>query len=449
MTRSSSFEEDRCWPLCEEITRKPRLLNFRSAVALVIANTIGTGVFTTSGFALADLGDPSVVMLAWLVGGFYAIAGVVIYSDLVLRYPESGGEYVFLRRTLHPALGTAAGWISLVAGFTVPIAVAALGAELYLCRALGVSPGRPWIATTIVFSLGLLHASVPEKGVTVQNVAVSIKVGVIATFITFGAATIVGTAATASARLPETFSPLAFAGSLVWVSYAYSGWNAAVYVTGEVEGGGRAVGRALLTGTILVIALYLGVSAVILYGAPQEQIKGIAESGAVAARALGGARAELALSVLIALALLTSASSMILSGPRVYARMAQDGVLPAVLGRLHGDHPRIAILAQTALSLVVIWAAGLRELLQFAGVTLSLSAGAVVLGWFRHDVFSKWSFARVLKAGTAAFFLAVTVGIAIATLTAGTGSAVAAALLIGWGLSINALAHLWTGLRPR
>jgi APA family basic amino acid/polyamine antiporter len=204
-----------------------------------------------------------------------------------------------------------------------------------------------------------------------------------------------------------------------------------------------------LTGTILVIALYLGVSAVILYGAPQEQIKGIAESGAVAARALGGARAELALSVLIALALLTSASSMILSGPRVYARMAQDGVLPKVLGRLHGDHPKIAILAQTALSLVVIWAAGFRELLQFAGVTLSLSAGAVVLGWFRHDVLSKWSFARVLKAGTAAFFLAVTAGIAIATLTAGTGSAVAAALLIGWGLSIHALAHLRTGSRPR
>jgi fructoselysine transporter len=444
VTGSSSCEPDRCWPLREDITRKPRLLNFRSAVALVIANTIGTGVFTTSGFALADLGDPSVVMLAWLVGGFYAIAGVVIYSDLARRYPESGGEYIFLQRTLHPALGTAAGWISLVAGFTVPIAVAGLGAELYLCRALGVSPGRPWIATVTVFSLGLLHALAPEKGVAFQNVAVSIKVGVIATFITFGAATITGTAAAISAPPPQTFSLLAFAGSLVWISYAYSGWNAAVYVTGEVEGGGRAVGRALLTATILVIALYLGASAVILYGAPPQQIKGVAESGAVAARALGGARAELALSVLIALALLTSASSMILSGPRVYARMAQDGVLPVVLGRLHGDHPKIAILTQAALSLVVIWAAGLRELLQFAGVTLSLSAGAVVLGWFRHEVLFKWSFARVLKAATAISFLAVTTGIAIATLATGMGSAVAAVVLIGWGLLAHALGHLRT-----
>ena len=447
MRRTSTVKSDST-SLCRGITGKARLLNFPSAVALVIANTIGTGVFTTSGFALADLGDPSYVMLAWLVGGLYAISGVIIYSDLAQRYPESGGEYLFLRRSLHPALGTAAGWISLVAGFTVPIAAAALGAELYLCRALGVSPGQPWIATATVLGLGLLHALVPEKGVTVQNVAVAVKVGVIATFITFGAATITGTAATGSAPLPEPFSPLAFAGSLVFIAYAYSGWNAAVYVTSEVEGGGRAVGRALLTGTIVVIALYLGVSAVILYGAPQEQITGIADSAAVVARALGGARAELALSVLIALALLTSASSMILSGPRVYARMAQDGVLPMVLGRLHGDHPKIAILTQTALSLVVIWAAGLRELLQFAGVTLSLSAGAVVLGWFRQNALSRWSFARVLKMGTAGFFLAVTAGIAIAVLTAGAGSAVAAALLIGWGLSAHALGHLRIGAKP-
>ena len=112
------------------------------------------------------------------------------------------------------------------------------------------------------------------------------------------------------------------------------------------------------------------------------------------------------------------------------------------MGRLHGSYPRTAILAQTALSLVVIWAAGLRELLQFAGVTLSLSAGAVVLGWFRQDALSSWSFARALKVAAAAFFLAVTAGIAIATLTANTGSAVAAALLIGWGLSAHALRHL-------
>jgi amino acid transporter len=418
---------------------KSRLLNYRSAIALVIANTIGAGVFTTSGFALGDLGDPAFVMLAWLVGGLYALAGVIIYSDLANRYPVSGGEYIFLRNCLHPALGTAAGWVSLVAGFTVPIAVAALGAQLYLYRVLGVTTEAPWIATAAVVGLGLLHALMPKKGISFQNLAVLIKVCVITVFIAFGSVAAIATGVVAPTPAASIFSPLAFAGSLVWISYAYSGWNAAVYVTGEVEGGGLVVGRALLAGTVVVIVLYIGVSAVILYGAPQEQLRGVAESGAVAARVLGGIRAEQGLSCLIALALLTSASSMILGGPRVYARMADDGVLPRALGRLHGDHPKIAVLSQTVLSLAVIWAAGLRELLEFAGVTLSLSAGAVVVGWFYQNGRTTFSARQLLPVGAAVFFLTVTAGIATATLVMRPASAIAAVILISCGL----VAHAW------
>src|SRR3974377_801627 len=235
---------------------KSRLLNYRSAIALVIANTIGTGVFTTSGFALADLGDPAFVMLAWLVGGLYALAGVIIYSELANRYPESGGEYIFLRNCLHPALGTAVGWVSLVAGFTVPIAVAALGAQLFLYRVVGVTTEVPSISTAAVVGLGVLHALMPKKGVSFQNLAVLIKVCVITAFIAFGGIAAVATAVVRPTPVASTFSPLTFAGSLVWISYAYSGWNAAVYVTGEVEGGGVVVGRALFAGTVLVFFLF-------------------------------------------------------------------------------------------------------------------------------------------------------------------------------------------------
>jgi APA family basic amino acid/polyamine antiporter len=412
---------------------------------LVIANTIGTGVFTTSGFALADLGDPSWVMLAWLAGGVYALAGVTIYADLAKKYPEPGGEYAFLRNTLHPALGTIAGWISLVAGFTAPIAAAALGAELYLFRALGVNFGSPWIATAVVLLPGLLHAAAPEKGVLFQDAIVLIKVSAIVVFIGFGASAAFNGIAWTRASPASSFSILAFAGSLVWISYAYSGWNAAVYVTGDVEGGGSTVKRALYSGTILVIVLYLGVSAVILYGAPQDELRGVAESGAVAARALGGARAEQALSGLISLALVTSASSMLLSGPRVYARMARDGVLPATLGRLHGDHPKAAILAQTALSLLVVWVTGLRNLLEFAGVTLSLSAGAVMVGWLRQEMLSAAPSWRVTEFCAATFFLLATSGIAIAALAMRPASVLGAAALIGCGFA----AHVWGKLRER
>jgi amino acid transporter len=419
--------------------RDVKLLGYLSAVALVIANTIGTGVFTTSGFALADLKEPELVMLAWLVGGFYALAGVAVYSDLAARYPESGGEYSFLRHTLHPALGTAAGWISLIAGFTTPIAAAALGAELYLARGFGFGVGAPWIGSAIIVGLGLLHAGIPEKGVTFQNIAVLIKVCAILIFIAFGLRAASASIAAAPAISMKAFPIIAFAGSLLWISYAYSGWNAAVYVTGEVEGGGVTVKRALYTGTLTVIILYVGVSAVILYGAPQDAIRGVAESGAIAALAIGGPPAERALSGIIALALITSASSMLLSGPRVYAKMAHDDVLPVALGELHGDHPKIAILAQAAMSLIVVWSATLRELLEFAGVSLSLSAGAVVVGWLRLEIIGGIQSIRIAKLGAGIFFLLATSGIVIATLVMRPTSALAAAILIGCGISVEFL----------
>lgn len=413
-----------------------RLLDDRGAVALVVANTIGTGVFTTSGFALADLGSPDLVLLAWLLGGFYALAGVAIYADLAIRFPRSGGEYEFLRQTLHPALGTVAGWISLVAGFSSPIAAAALGAQLYAARAFSLDLALPWIATALTLVLGLLHAFAPRAGVRFQNAAVLIKIVAILIFIGFGAAHIGGGAFPEAPSEGAPFSFLALGGALVWITYAYSGWNAAVYVTGEVEGGGVAVRRALYSGTLLVTALYLGVSAVILFSAPPSALSGVAESGAVAARAFGGPWAEQALSSLIALALLTSASSMLVSGPRVYAQMARDGALPAVFGRLQGEDPRMAVLAQTAICLVIISSAGLRSLLEFAGVSLSLSAGAVVVGWLRQE-FSQRSRPRPLLLAAAVLFLVATMGIAFAGVVLRPLSVASAILLICFGLAAH------------
>lgn len=419
--------------MTQEAAPRARLLDERGAIALVVANTIGTGVFTTSGFALADLGAPGLVLLAWLVGGLYALSGVAIYADLAARYPRSGGEYAFLRETLHPALGTAAGWVSLVAGFTSPIAAAALGAQLYFERVYPLPMSAPWLASLLIVGLGAAHAFAPRAGVQLQNVAVAIKVLAIVIFIFIGAPDIVSNIGGAATARDAPFSLLAFGGSLVWISYAYSGWNAAVYVTGDVEGGGTTVRRALYGGTGLVVALYLGVSAAILYSAPYESLAGVADSGAVAARALGGVRAEQGLSALIALALVTSASSMLISGPRVYAQMAQDGALPALFGRLHGDHPRVAILAQAFLCLIVLWSAGLRELLEFVGVTLSLSAGAVVVGWLKQEFLSARR-ARAPLLGVAVMFLSATAGIAAAALVMRPGAALAALILIAAGL---------------
>lgn len=410
-----------------------RLLDYRGAVALVLANTIGTGVFTTSGFALADLGAPAFVMLAWFTGGIYALCGVVIYADLATRFPQSGGEYIFLNNTLHPALGTIAGWVSIVAGFTSPIAAAALGAQLYLARVFPLSSSLPIMASLIILSLGLIHAFAPSAGVRFQNAAVLIKVIAILFFILAGIAPVTENISTA-AHTSQPFSVLAFAGSLVWISFAYSGWNAAVYVTSDITGGGATVKRALYTGTGLVMVLYLGVSAVILYGgAPLVELRGVAESGAAAARALGGTTAERALSLVIGLALITSASSMLLSGPRVYAKMAHDGVLPAIVGRLHNHHPRVAVLAQMLVCLGVVWNAQLRELLEFAGVMLSLSAGTVIFGWIVLELKTGLQ-CRLLLLTTALIFLIATGAIAIAEIMMRPQTLIAVVILISFAL---------------
>jgi len=425
----------------EEEPDENKFLNYRSSIALVIANTIGTGIFTTSGFALSDLGNRGFVMLAWLTGGIYALAGVTVYADLARKYPETGGEYLLLRHLVHPALGTVAGWISLIAGFTSPISAAALGAELYFLRITGTSSNAPWMASGLIIALGAIHAFAPQKGVVLQNFAVLIKIVCMLVFIGFGAPVVAAEIWQPSERSIADLSPLAFAVSLTWISYAYSGWNAAVYVAGDVKGGGQVVERALYAGTLLVIALYLGVSAVILYGAPVDQLRGVAESGAVAARALGGPKAEQALSALIGLALVTSASSMLVCGPRVYAQMAKGGVLPRVLAKLTGIHPRIASLTQASLCLIVIWVAQLREILEFVGVTLSLSAGAVVAGWLKEELKTKPSEFRFFELAAAVFFLIVTVGIVISSLLLRPMSVIASTGLILIGLVAHVIGN--------
>jgi APA family basic amino acid/polyamine antiporter len=170
--------------------------------------------------------------------------------------------------------------------------------------------------------------------------------------------------------------------SLVWISFAYSGWNAATYVAGEVRDAARNLPRSLLAGTAVVTAAYLGLNAVFVHAAPLEALAGKAEIGAIAAEALGGSDLRRFLTLIVALALFTSVSSMVMAGPRVYARMARDGFLPRFF-EFHGDVPGRAIVLQVAASIAVVWVAELRELIGTIGFTLGLCAAAAVVGCLR------------------------------------------------------------------
>ena len=351
-----------------------RTLGFWSATALVVASMLGTGVFTTSGFLLADLKSPWLVLTAWAMGGLVAMLGALSYGALARHIPESGGEYLFLSRTLHPAAGYVAGWISLVVGFSAPLAAAANAFGVYTKDWFpGVSP--PLLGTFLLIILSAIHAWNVRHGAAAQNLAVLLKVLLMAAFIGFGLTRISNFTETAV----TAFSTPAFAMSLVWVSFSYAGWNAAIYLGGEVTNPGRNLPRSLLTGTLLVTGIYLAINAVFLLAVPGEAIEGRLEIGRIAAEHLGGHTWANGATVLICLALATSVSSMVMAGPRVYARMAADGYLPSWLAQRAGP-PRASILFQFAIALLMLWTASYQSLLTFIGFTLSLSTAATVIG---------------------------------------------------------------------
>ena len=357
---------------------------FWTLTFLVVANMIGAGVFTTSGFTLASLGDPGLVLLAWLVGGLIALSGAFSYGLMIQRIPLSGGEYVFLSKAIHPFAGFVAGWVSLLAGFSGAIAFAAVALESYLP---GNLPAKlPSVAVIILGAL--LHGAKRWLGAGVQNTAVILKLVLLAVFLGWGAFSI-------DWRIGSTHSPetnggiLAFAQALIWISLSYSGFNAAVYVGGEATAP-RVVSRALIAGTALVVFLYLLLNAAFVLGAPATEVTGQADIAARAARWIGGAGFEGFTRALISLALVTSVFSMMMAGPRVYGKMAEDGVIPKIF-ILRKNRVWPAASLQMAVALLLVFAGNLTELLSYLGLTLSLSAAVAVSSLFMAERVRGWA----------------------------------------------------------
>lgn len=406
-----------------------RSLGLTSATALIVASMIGSGVFMTSGFLLSDLGSRSAVLAAWVVGGMVAMMGAVCYGALARRLPESGGEYYFLAHTLHPAAGYVAGWISLLVGFSAPLAAAAMGFGEYTKSWWpGVSPKM--IGTILVLTFAGVHAFHVQRGAWIQNVAVGVKLVLFAIFLYFGA--------TRMGNLPpEPSAATAGIGSfglaLVWVSFSYSGWNAAVYIGGEIRDPERNLPRSLMLGTLVVTFLYVALNAVFVYSAPLTQLSGQAEIARIAANAIGGPGWAEATTVLAGLALMTTASSLVMAGPRVYARMAADGYLPRWM-KASGAAPRGAIALQVVVALVMLWTAKFEGLLTYIGFTLSLSTAAAVVGLIRFRRREKESLRVPGWPWLPVVFLAVVVTMTLLALTQRPLASIAGLATIGLGL---------------
>ncbi|MBJ6110476.1 amino acid permease [Hymenobacter sp. BT523] len=367
-----------------ELARIPYKITFLTGVAIVVANMVGTGVFTSLGFQVMGIHSGFALLMLWLVGGLIALCGAVSYAELASAMPRSGGEYHYLSQIYHPALGFLSGWVSATVGFAAPTALAALALGQY---AKSVWPGlQPtWLSVAVVLLLTLVHGSSTRVGSRLQIIITALKVGVLVVFI--GAGVVVGEGQPIS-FLPDAagwralLSP-AFAVSLVYVSYAYSGWNAAVYVTGEIENPRRNLSRILLAGTAVVLLLYVGLNYVFLRSTPLAGLEGQVEVGFVAATSLFGPVGGRLMSGIIAALLVSTVSSMILAGPRIVQTMGED--IPALrflAPKSRAGIPVRALLLQTVITLAFILRPGFKEVLVYAGFVLNLFTFLTVLGLF-------------------------------------------------------------------
>ena len=354
---------------------------------LIMANMIGVGVFTTTGYMVSALQSAPAVLLAWGVGGLAAVCGALSYAELGAAIPRNGGEYQLLSRIYHPAIGFLAGWVALVVGFAAPLAFYAHVFGDYLSQLVPVPPLLAGVGLIVVFAV--IHSMSVGQGVLVHSLATLLKLLLILLFVCVGffRGDMTRLAGGGGSPLSSTVWQSAFAVQLVYVSFSYSGWNAAAYLLAEFRNPQRDVARCVLWGTGLVTVLYIALNAAFLVSAPPEELAMRDDVARVAATHLLGSTGGMLVTALIAVGLMSTASANLLTGPRVYEAMGTNHPRLAVLSlRRSGGGPFVAIALQSVLAIAMLVSASFETLMSYIGLTLSLSAATTVLGLFllRH-----------------------------------------------------------------
>lgn len=369
-------------------TPRAGTLGLWSGVGLVVSNMIGAGVFVSTGFMAQEMG-PGTILLAWVAGAAIALAGTRAYAAVAQAVPRSGGEYRYLSDLLHPFLGYLAGWTSLLVGFSAPIATAALAAG-HFSKTL-----FPWTSplgtgTVLILVLTSLHAMGFELSRRTQNVLVVLKAALLLSFLCVGLFHATAWPEWTPPQAPTGGALASFMTSLFYVAFAFSGWNAAVYASGEFASPERNVPRAMFLGCSLVAVLYLAVNwvfvasltplrAAIVLKDESQQVT----LGHLVMQDILGETGGIAMSVLTVVAFVSCMSAMIFLGPRVFSAMAEDGFLPKVLAAQGGRPPRASIVLQGTLALALLHTHTLQQVLKNVGAILTLFAALTALTLFR------------------------------------------------------------------
>ena len=362
---------------------------------IVIANMIGSGIFTTSGLLMSDLGNPILLLGLWVVGGVIAFCGALAYGQLGVAMPDAGGEYAFLSKLYHPFFGFLSGWSSFIVGFSAPIAASAIGFSEYFIRAcpqlsLWGDPAilKKILAICVILLFTGIHMRGIEFGARIQNVLTVSKVALICCLILGGL--VLGSGSLHHFSQGSAFS-FSFEGwkklglALMWIMFAYSGWNASTYIGSEIRNPTKNLPRSLFLGTGVVMLLYILLNIIFIYAVPPEEMKGVISIGGLAAGKLFGASVESIFSLLISFALFSSLSAFIILGPRIYYAMAKDRLFFEGLAQVHPrlKVPTRSIALQGAISAVMVLSGTFDQILTVMGFALGIFPLFAVAGVFR------------------------------------------------------------------
>ncbi len=376
-----------------------RKLGLFPVISIVVANMIGAGIFTTTGFLMGMLGNPLIMLGLWLTGGVVAFCGALAFSELGASFPEAGGEYVFISRLFHPLPGFLSGWLSLIVGFSAPIAASAIGFSRYFIWAFpdwqlwfcGIEVNDEILsralAVFIILIFSLLHSQGVVVGSRVQNILTIIKILLLAGLVIAGFT--IGRGDFNNFFNKEgigfNFSGIKSAGlALMFIMFSYSGWNAATYIGSEIKDPLRVIPRALMISTAIVTLLYILINLFFVYAIPAELMAGEPEIGAMAAGHAFGTAAGKVISLLISFALFSSLSAFIILGPRVYYSMSRDGLFFKFLSVVHPKSkvPRFSLALQGAIAVVMVLTGTFEQILAYMGFALGIFPLIAVAGVF-------------------------------------------------------------------
>lgn len=369
----------------------PRKLGYFSLTNIVIANMIGAGIFTTSGLLLGQLHDPILLLGLWLVGGGIALCGALSYSELGARYPRAGGEYVFLSELFSPLTGFLSGWVSFIVGFSAPIAASSLAFSEYLIRTIPEGAGLEHIilfkkvsAVGVILIFTLIHYFGLKSGSKVQNLLTMLKIVLILGLVSAGFAFGEGSFEHFKTQVSESTGSASLKTiglSLMWIMFAYSGWNAATYVGSEVLNPVKNIPRSLITGTLLVTLIYFLLNILYIYAVPVPELKNVISIGGLAANRLFNQTMDQYFSLFIAVILLSSISSLIIIGPRVYFAMAQAGHFFKIAKRVNRSRvPGVSLLLQSGLAILFVLTGTFDQIITFLSFSLGIFPILAVIG---------------------------------------------------------------------